>query len=437
MKPNILLIVCDTLRKDVLRQYGGRANTPNVDELAKEAMVYNNAVAPSPWTIPTHISMLTGKYPSQHGIHEGAVLDFDDIVSKCNSLNVPNLPSYLSSIGYLTFGISGNPWVSRYTGLGKSFDSFENVMYMPRWVSGAISDAEHFGPNLRRIAFSTISKGRLDKLALYAAAWSRKVIGDKLANYPVDKGATATVRRLQRMRLASPFFGFINLVEAHEPYGRESDAAMWEALLGKSMLPNNQLQQLKRKYLKEVEYMDKKLGTIIEILKDRGIYDETLIIITSDHGQAFGEHGFLYHGRKLYDEVIEVPLIVKFPHGKKFEERRGYQSLVNMFGFVRNFIESGNDAPLTSETAFSESFGFCHKLPVRYGYSSNDISADFKRPRVAILNDSRKIVLSSPGARIEEFQHPDSTHKPDKKAIRKMAQIYKSMSRSRGIKIWV
>src|SRR6267143_1347962 len=124
MEPNVILIVCDTLRKDVLGLYNGEAKTPHLKKLAKDSVVYENAIAPAPWTFPSHVSMFTGMYSSVHGIHETETNRTADLIPLNKKLDARRLADFLKSTGYSTMGISNNIQVSRFTGFDIGFQSF-------------------------------------------------------------------------------------------------------------------------------------------------------------------------------------------------------------------------------------------------------------------------------------------------------------------------
>jgi Arylsulfatase A and related enzymes len=103
----------------------------------------------------------------------------------------------------------------------------------------------------------------------------------------------------------------------------------------------------KKGILAEMEYLDEQIGKLISTLKKAGKYDNTMIIITSDHGQAINEHGYMLHSTYLYDELVRIPLIIKYPNGKKFEAKKGYQNLVYLPKLIKDVLEGGDDSLFT------------------------------------------------------------------------------------------
>jgi arylsulfatase A-like enzyme len=179
---------------------------------------------------------------------------------------------------------------------------------------------------------------------------------------------------------------------------------------------SNTLEKLKNEYREGLERMDSRIGSMLDTLKKRGLYDNSLIIITSDHGQAFNEHGFMYHGIYLYDEVIRVPLIVKYPHGRKFKKRKGYQSLVNIPALIESVVNGGSDAVLTSRKVFSEAYGNIDSVPESYSSKRDYINKKYEKARAAIYMDGYKLSVNGTEKRVEEFLEGSRAVRPDSKA---------------------
>ncbi|HUY70240.1 MAG TPA: sulfatase-like hydrolase/transferase, partial [Candidatus Baltobacteraceae bacterium] len=133
MSPNVIIIVCDTLRRDAVSVYNKAAKTPFLSKFAKEAVVYDNAVAPASWTFPSHVSLFTGMYQNRHRTHESRTDKLPQIIDLHNGLKAETLPEYMRSLGYNTVGISNNIGVSRFTGFDRGFDTFFNLETSPWW----------------------------------------------------------------------------------------------------------------------------------------------------------------------------------------------------------------------------------------------------------------------------------------------------------------
>ena len=244
MTYNVLLIVCDTLRADILGLYGGAAKTPFLNSFSRNAMVYNNCIAPSPWTYPSHVSLFTGLYSSEHGVHETEKVKLLDITDFHKELKADSIAEshffctgkfagnqidaqkkgeriaeYLSRQGYNTYGISNNIMVSPHTYFDTGFDSFFSLDAEPKTnVHNLVSEAKKFGSGVGDIIKVLLKRGQLKELVKYAGAWLKIKDINKAMNYPVEKGSILTNNLISNGKLEAPFFSFINLSRAKSRY---------------------------------------------------------------------------------------------------------------------------------------------------------------------------------------------------------------------------
>jgi arylsulfatase A-like enzyme len=300
-RPNVIFIVLDTVRADHVSCYGyHRETTPEIDAFAAESRLYTNVLSPSFWTGPSHASFFTGLPTSAHGLHNlHHRLDRDLTV----------LSDQLRAAGYQTAGFSSNYFaVNAARGFDRGFETF----WTPRSPNAEIREA------LR------------DRLVARLAP--RRVAGDEATL------ATAMNRRLGRWFAeqydpARPFFVFLNYIEPHHPYEPVPDLLRWSsrqvrekwhradqtALLsehtftGLDVLSSSDIEELSRLYDDEVAYTDRKVGELLAFLRASGLDENTLIAITSDHGEHFGEHHLTAHQYGLYEPLVRVPLIVRLP----------------------------------------------------------------------------------------------------------------------------
>jgi arylsulfatase A-like enzyme len=276
--PDVFVYLIDTLRADALGIYGSRqATSPHVDAFSRDAVVFDRAYSASAWTLPATFSVLSGLSPSHHGV----VLPGDRLPADL----APWLPELLSRRGYETVAIS-------------------------QWLLGG----DHFGMN-RGFEDYYMNVRRSGKNPSAAARWF-------------------LWRQLQQRRHPeSPLFAYLHVVDPHalyRPRGRDARfAAEHPGKLSPELYDPNyflanglgrnraEVAHLRALYEGEVHAADRAFGTFVELLKFFGVYDHSVIVLLSDHGEEFYEHGGFDHGRTLYDELLRVPLIVKLPHSQQ------------------------------------------------------------------------------------------------------------------------
>jgi len=341
-KPNIILLVLDTQRTDRMSMYGHRHDTtPALGEFSEGATVFEQGIATAPWTIPSHASMFTGLYPTVHQTVQSYTAMPDQI---------PTLAEILGRNGYKTLGFCNNPLVSVLdNGLKRGFDEFYNY-------SGTFPDMPEFGemPPLKRLqkmandAMQKIAAPiekqfgrsplllRLATLPIIVPIWSRTF------NFKGDtKKSLNDISLYLRYHLTNhtdePFFMFINMMETHLPYFPPSNYVdRWVPYFKKDrearefvrlfntqsyrwmapmLEPFTELQEtvLNDMYNAEVNYQDRHLRRMLRTLKRYGDLENTMVIITSDHGESIGEHEFMGHAFVVYNELVHVPLIVNYP----------------------------------------------------------------------------------------------------------------------------
>jgi arylsulfatase A-like enzyme len=270
----VVLITLDTTRRDRLGFHGySRKTSPNLDALAARSIVYERGVAASSWTLPSHASIFTGKFPSSHG----ADYDPDGALRLTQAIEGPQewseyrasglspeemtLALFLRERGYHTAAVVGGPWMKRVFGLDRGFDTYDDE---------GIGDVN----------------GRLASEVTTAALAAVEGGGEK------------------------PLFLFLNYFDPHGPYEAPSP---FGGTFGSD--PSD-------RYDEEILYMDHHVGRLLDGLSTRGLFDESLILVTADHGELLGEHGKMGHGATLFEEEVHVPFLVKYPRGERAPERR-------------------------------------------------------------------------------------------------------------------
>jgi arylsulfatase A-like enzyme len=292
--PNVLLIVVDTLRADHVGAYGyQRATTKNLDRLAGEGVLFENAIATSSWTLPSHASLLTGRYPYEHGAVRN---EFDD--------RHPTLSEYLRDRGYRTGAISANTiWFTRGRGFGRGFVHFEDFF-------GSVGDM-----------FARTLYGRKIEAYVLVPLGFEDDPGRKRASH-----VTSAALRWIGTGRDRPFFLFLNYYDAHDPYlppqpfrsrfskvERPGGRVNSHRLRYYPKLTAEQLQEEVDAYDGGIAYADHHIGELLAGLKQRGLDENTIVVVTSDHGESFGEHGLMVHINGLYRETLHVPMIFRWP----------------------------------------------------------------------------------------------------------------------------
>ena len=290
---NIILISIDTLRPDHMScYYYFQPTTPTIDALAMQGTVFDKALATSSWTLPSHTTMFTGLYPAFHGVQ-------DDGSKLANS--IPTLAEHLKLGGYQTWGVVSHLYVSSQFGLERGFDVFDDSL-----IEGGIR---------------------------------------------VPRAQEVVDRALELITAAesAPYFAFIHFYDPHwdydppPPFDTKFTDPDYDGLIdgtmrtmlpyldGSQAMPPGGLRHIVNLYDGEIAYVDAEIDRLLGNLEQAGKLKNTIIVVTSDHGEEFRDHGRLGHQKSLFREVMEVPLIISghpaFPPGQR---RRDLTSLIDL-----------------------------------------------------------------------------------------------------------
>lgn len=275
-KPNIIVLTVDTLRADHMGLHGYHRDTmPMIEAFARTAAVFDNAVVSRGSTCPSYASMLTGLYPFHHGVYNNRPVLHEDLTT---------LPEVLRSAGYHTAAFMSNfVLVGEISGCHQGFDIYDD------WVE----EREANRTNYERTAGSTV-----------------KAILEWLESNPPQ-----------------PFFLFTNFIDPHGPYTPpERLKSLYQSnkkrMLNLEQIPSYQLLEGSLNYFDyvdgydaEIRYVDEAMGVLIEQLKRKGLWDDALVIFTSDHGESFGEHHIYFeHQFHVWEETVRVPLAIRLPN---------------------------------------------------------------------------------------------------------------------------
>lgn len=309
----IILLTVDTLRPDFIAAYGERDNyTPNMDQIASEGIVFENAYSASPWTLPSVASIMTGLPPSVH-MTKTATSELPDTLS--------TLAELLRKKGYKTAGIGNNQFLTRFYNISQGFDEY---YFYPRARFG-----ETVGMKILRI-----------------------FVKDIKINVTSSELTDLVVRWLRKDRL-NPFFLWIHYFDPHMPYtapqrflpGVEPAPGLgyeFHDLAGVRrgyFYPDQQQSAwISELYAAEVRYVDECIGSIVKLLREMGIYDESLLVLSSDHGEEFWEHGGFEHGHTIYNEQIRVPLVIKLP-GSSPRDQEQVQTPISLLSLFPTILD--------------------------------------------------------------------------------------------------
>jgi len=282
--PNILLIVIDTAARNHFSCYGyERSTTPHIDAFAQEGILFENAIIPTSWTLPGHASIFTGLFVTEH---------YTNMVNEWLASDFTTIAEVLDKYGYLTFGYSNNTWVSR------KYNTTQGFRFFHEYIDIILRD--------------TLRKYLL--ISDYGARHTNTVVKRWIKN---------------SLKREKPFFIFINYMEAHSPYGDTPYRKKFRKNLtrqeldevnelGKIVAHNGTITEKQRKMLidlydADLLYLDKRIGELLTYLRKINTLDDTIVIITADHGEHLGDHDLVGHGNSLYDVLIRIPLIIRYP----------------------------------------------------------------------------------------------------------------------------
>ncbi len=284
-KPNILLIVCDALRADHLGCYGYRsAKTPVIDSLADNSIRFHSAYSQSSWTKPAFATIFTALYPSGHKTFLKPDVLPDDVIT---------LAEILQEAGYYTVGFPNNINITSGFNFNQGFNEYTYLSPDYFFFADEFSSKLTYYSILRKVREGFLVKSKYPQHYYQEAA----VVNQNVREY-LD-------RRKDR------FFMLVHYMEPHDPFFRHPFDGTGYARVTMPNPDPSLADEMRQAYDQEISYMDRHIGEIFEVLHSKGLWDDTIIIVTADHGEEFYDHGGWWHGLTLYQEVIHVPLIIK------------------------------------------------------------------------------------------------------------------------------
>ncbi len=418
----------DSARALNLSCYGyQRETTPYIDKIAEDSAVYENAIATAPWTLPSHASLFTGTYPRKHNAHSKHKYLDDKYIT---------LQEILGKYGYETVGISSNTWMADGFGFTRGFSDYKHVWQLFQAVSNSETgvDWRSGGGSLNKSLnmWKTLDGNIFSKGANLLRSGLNSLYSQHIFTR-YDSGA----RRINRIaknwiskRVSSerPFYMFINYMECHaplnapEPYksmylpggiderklDQVANMGHWEYIMDGYELDGSEHEILEALYNSELTYTDYRVHELYDFLADNGILDNTLLIITSDHGDELGEHNLLYHSLCLYDTILRVPLIIRYPEifGKRVVKEQVqlldiFPTVLDALGLDESIEDIDGQSFLNGpqrEFAIAEYFGFHHtreRIKELFPGLNHDALEKYDRRLTVIRTDEHKFIQVS------------------------------------------
>ncbi len=394
---HVLLLTIDSLRADALPVHGNtRIATPHLSELCEQSVVFKRAQAPSPWTRPSILSILTGLPPSIHAATEREI-EVEVVLPE----SIPILAKCMRAAGYRTAGIGFNPYLALSPNTKRGFQEY------------------YFYPS--RIVRSDNVLAQCDRVNPQEGAFeSTRGLENTINRYNSTEDLTELTEKWLARHANEKFFLWLHYLDPHLPYtpsrdclsqipgvlaprddteyekgldqlntnvrnylyverkllkgiGTANDKEI-HRLLHDSLVKQKEL--LRAVYDAEVIHIDRAVGRVLDMLRNLKIYDETLVIVTSDHGEEFFEHGHLEHGHSFYQELLHVPLIVKpTGHGqaRRVEERVSIMSIFPTILELCSVAPPARGLPLPSLAGWWETSAHATKPPLSPHFISQSV----------------------------------------------------------------
>ncbi len=374
-RPNVVVVVLDTVRPDHLSLHGyGRKTSPKLEALARESTVFDNAFSTSNWTAPSHASLFTGAVPTTHGLTR---------LHRRFDTPLPTLAEVMSKEGYETVAVAANAVLMKQALYDRGF-----AQYIEPWQRHQLKlrGTQQLSPERQLDLWNDL--GTLDRNGL---EWIQGWLAERSRE--------------------QPFFLFVNLIGAHTPYlsaGPFQDAfdpartrtdeqkdLLWRYgksfnwytryYMGRESIAEEDLDFLVRHYDAELLYVDHQVGTLMRLLRDHDDWDDTLFIVTSDHGEAHGENDILGHELVLHDVLTRIPMLVRYP--ARFAEGVRNSNPVQIHDIFPTVLDVAG-IPLDRYPSQGVSLASQHLDPERPIFSEVEVSTDIVKSMKNMLRDA-------------------------------------------------
>jgi len=380
---NVVILVMDAARAKTVQDTGS---------VFPDASKYENAFSPSPWTLPSHASLFTSRYPSSHGAHAA---------HKRLRAGIPVLAEVFQEAGYETAAISNNTWISEEFGFGRGFEAFHKTWQYIQSDDdlGRIAREYEGTDKIRALIRATVAGNPAVNIA--------NALYGRFIRKQVDSGARHTNQWidswLDTRDQSRPFFLFANYLEPHLEYRPPREYAKrylpdtmsyrqamdvsqdpWGYIAGTVEMGDRDFDVLQALYRAEIAYLQDRLRDLRDRLESAGELDETIVVITADHGENIGEHGLMDHQYCLYDTLLHVPLTIR---GGAFSPGRIVEQIVQLTDLGPTLLDAaGLEATAYRNKAQGQSFH-----PDAYGSPGERVYAEYMAPQPSMDALERRV----------------------------------------------
>ncbi len=398
MRENILLITVDSLRADFVSPWNKnfKSIAPNLHKIAEESVVFKNAFSHSSHTRCSFASLFTSKYPSEKTY---PVL----------SGNYITMAKILKDAGYRTVGIHSNPFLSKPFGYTDGFDILEDTIYP--WKSEILPKKFH------------LILSRILRIVGKQPYLSAEGINKKVFKYLND--------------IKEPFFLWIHYMDVHGPYQSKKGFSYFNKMKGEilwqkalklpHLITQKERSNLVEWYKEEIFYFDNHFGKLIDLMKRKSFFKNTMLIFCSDHGDAFYEHGFYRHERFLYDELLHVPLLIRHPD-MDFGEIDELVGLVDILPTILDILDIKKEYKFDGESLLPLIKGRGKKIK---NFIIADTTLDDAHPHICIRTAEWKLIINENNKKYELYNLKDDPEEKnnlygiEKEKVRELKEILK------------